>query len=232
MALPVGKSKSSTPSKSAVLHRSLHHDPLRVVRAEGNYLTLSNGQRILDATGGAAVSCLGHGNARVKKAIADQMDTVSYCHSLFFSTSAAENLANELVASTNGEMSRVFVVSSGSEAVEAALKLARQYFLESSPSQPQRTKFISRSESYHGTTLGALGVGGHAARRALFEPLLVQTAGRVSACNAYRGMREGEGVEAYVERLAKELDDEFLRLGPETVCAFIAEPVVGAVSSV
>lgn len=231
MALPVGNSKQSTPSTSAVLHRSLHHDPLQVVGAERNHLTLSNGQKILDATGGAAVSCLGHGNARVKKAIAAQMDTVSYCHSLFFSTSAAEDLANELVASTNGEMSRVFVVSSGSESVEAALKLARQYFLESKPAQPQRTKFISRSESYHGTTLGALGVGGHVARRALFEPLLVQTAGRVSACNAYRGMREGEGVEGYVERLAKELDDEFLRLGPETVCAFIAEPVVGAVSS-
>lgn len=111
------------------------------------------------------------------------------------------------------------------------MKLARQYFTESKPAQPQRTKFISRAESYHGTTLGALGVGGHLARRALFEPLLVQTAGRVSACNAYRGMRDGETVEGYVARLAQELDDEFQKLGPDTVCAFIAEPVVGAVSS-
>lgn len=117
----------------------------------------------------------------------------------------------------------------GSEAMEAALKMARQYHLEKQPPQPQRTKFIARKESYHGTTLGALGVGGHVARRALFEPLLTQTHSRVSACNVYRGLCAGETVEGYVARLAQELDDEFVRLGPENVCAFVAEPVVGAV---
>ena len=230
MALPMVHSKNGITSQSSVLHRSLHKDPHTVVAAQGNFLTLSNGQKIFDATGGAAVSCLGHGNERVKKAVIKQMDTVAYCHSLFFATSAAEELAKELVDSTDGQMNKVFIVSSGSEAVEAALKLARQFFIESKPAQPRRTKFIARKESYHGTTLGALGVGGHVARRALFEPLLVQTAGRVSACNAYRGMFEGEMTERYVERLAQELDDEFQRLGPDTVCAFIAEPVVGAVS--
>jgi adenosylmethionine-8-amino-7-oxononanoate aminotransferase len=120
-------------------------------------------------------------------------------------------------------------MSIGSEAVEAAMKLARQYFLEQSPSEKTRTKFIARKESYHGTTLGALSLGGHVARRALYEPMLLDNISRVSPCNAYRGMVEGETLEEYVARLAKELDDEFVKLGPENVCAFVAEPVVGAV---
>lgn len=114
--------------------------------------------------------------------------------------------------------------------MEAAVKLARQYFTESRPAQPQRTKFISRETSYHGCTLGALAVSGHIARRALFEPILAKHTSHVSACNAYRGLAEGETTEQYVARLAQELDDEFQRLGPETVAAFVAEPVVGAVS--
>src|ERR1700761_2462306 len=120
----------------------------------------------------------------------------------------------------------------GSEAMEAAMKLSRQYFLELDPPQPQRTKFIARKESYHGTTLGALSMSGHVARRAAFEPMLLNdNISRVSFCNAYRGMREGESVVEYVARLAQELDDEFVRQGPENVCAFVAEPVVGAVSN-
>jgi adenosylmethionine-8-amino-7-oxononanoate aminotransferase len=114
--------------------------------------------------------------------------------------------------------------------MEAALKLARQHYLESSPPQPQRTKFIARYESYHGTTLGALSVSGHKARRAPYEPMLLPNMSRVSACNAYRGMENDETEAEYVDRLAKELDEEFQRLGPNTVCAFVAEPVVGAVS--
>jgi adenosylmethionine-8-amino-7-oxononanoate aminotransferase len=117
----------------------------------------------------------------------------------------------------------------GSEAMEAAMKLARQYFLELSPSEKSRTKFIARKESYHGTTLGALSMGGHVSRRALYEPMLLDNISRVSYCNAYRGMTEGETDEEYIARLAKELDDEFVKQGPENVCAFVAEPVVGAV---
>lgn len=115
--------------------------------------------------------------------------------------------------------------------MEAALKLSRQYFQECTPSEPQRVNFIARKESYHGITLGALGVSGHVTRRALYEPLLSKNVSHVSACNAYRGMKDGETEEQYVERLAKELDDEFQRVGPDTVVAFLAEPVVGAVSS-
>ncbi|KAL1650695.1 hypothetical protein SLS58_000813 [Diplodia intermedia] len=229
--LPASRSAhegAETANASGILHRSLKHLPLKVVGASGNYLTLSNGQKILDATGGAAVSCLGHGDKRVQDAITRQMSEVAYCHSLFFSTSAAEDLGQELVAGTNGAMTKAFIVSSGSEAIEAAMKLARQYHLELSPAQPQRTKFIARKESYHGTTLGSLSLGGHVSRRALFEPMLLENISRVSACNTYRGKTDGESEQEYVARLAKELDDEFHRVGPETVCAFVAEPVVGA----
>jgi adenosylmethionine-8-amino-7-oxononanoate aminotransferase len=119
--------------------------------------------------------------------------------------------------------------NTGSEAIEAAMKLARQYFLELSPAQKTRTKFIARKESYHGTTLGALALGGHVARRAIYEPMLLGNISRVSYCNAYRGMLEGESETDYVTRLAQELDDEFVKQGPENVCAFVAEPIVGAV---
>ena len=172
---------------SAVLHRSLHALPKRVVSASGIYLTLADGSRILDATGGAAVACVGHSNAAVKQAMIDQVDTVSYCHSLFYATPAAEDLARSLVESTGGTMARLFIVSSGSEAMEAAAKMARQYFLELSPPQPERVRFIARRQSYHGTTLGALAIGGHVARRKLYEPMLAPIVSHVSPCYAYRG---------------------------------------------
>lgn len=159
------------------------------------------------------------------------MDEVSYCHSLFYGTKAAEDLAKQLVDNTDGELTRAFFVSSGSEAIEAALKLARQYHVEKSPSEPQRSHFIARQQSYHGTTLGALAVGGHVARRALFEPILSANSSRVSPCFQYRGMKNltiFEHESAYVRRLEAELDAEFQRVGPSQVAAFIAEPVVGA----
>lgn len=213
---------------SSVLHRSLHRQPLQVAYAAGNYITLANGHAILDATGGAAVACLGHGNERVNAAVAKQMSKFSYAHSLFFSSSSSEELAKLLTDSTDGHMTKAFIVSSGSEAMEAAMKLARQYFLELPQPEPQRINFIARKESYHGTTLGALSMGGHVARRKLFEPMLMPNISRVSWCNAYRGMAEQESEEQYVARLAHELDDEVQRVGRDTVCAFVAEPVVGA----
>jgi len=159
----------------------------------------------------------------------EQMDEVSYCHSLFYGTNATEDLANILIDSTYGEMAKVFVISSGSEAMEAALKLTRQYHIEKSPSEPQRCHFIARQQSYHGTTLGALAVGGHVARRVLYEPMLSTTNSRVSPCYTYRGkLSIIESDAAYIQRLEAELDAEFRRVGPEKVAAFIAEPIVGA----
>ncbi|KAJ5991734.1 hypothetical protein N7451_007458 [Penicillium sp. IBT 35674x] len=219
---------ASNSSRSAVLHRDSQFIPKKAVGGKGSYIFLEDGTKFLDSTGGAAVSCLGHGNEIVQRAIKDQMDQISYCHSAFFGTDVAEELARLLVDSTGGKMSKLFVVSSGSEAVEAALKLARQYFLELSSPQPQRERFIARLPSYHGTTLGALAVGGHVLRREPFEPLLAKNTSHVSPCNAYRDKKHGEPDASYVARLATELDAEFQRVGPETVCAFIAEPVVGA----
>ncbi|KAJ5249632.1 hypothetical protein N7489_000042 [Penicillium chrysogenum] len=213
---------------SAILHRDTRFVPKKAIGGKGCYVFLEDGTKFLDATGGAAVSCLGHGNEQVTQIIKDQMDQISYCHSAFFGTQVAEDLAKLLVDSTGGKLSKVFITSSGSEAVEAAIKLARQYFLELPNPQTERTRFIARLPSYHGTTLGALSVGGHVQRRQPFEPLLSKNVSHVSPCYAYRGKRDGESDADYVARLAAELDAEFQRVGPETVCAFVAEPVVGA----
>jgi len=235
-------------AKSAVLHRSLAAEFLTMVRAEGNHIILDDGRKIFDASGGAAVGCIGWGSKRVAEAVANQVLAAPYCSTIFYTTKVQEELCRMLVDSTGGAMSRAYIVNSGphppflptslktddrqgSEAMEAALKLSRQYFLEVKPPQPQRTRFISRERSYHGITLGALAVGGHKFRRANFEPLLMKTVSQVSPCFEYRGKQPGESDEDYVQRLAQELDDEFQRVGPETVCAFVAEPVVGAVRS-
>lgn len=156
------------------------------------------------------------------------MQEVSYCHSLFYATRAAEDLAKYLVDTTDGEMARAFFISSGSEAMEAALKLARQYHLEKPCPEPMRSHFISRHQSYHGTTLGALAAGGHVARRAIFEPILNINTSRVSPCYAYRDLSPTDSEAMFVKRLEAELDAEFQRVGPQNVAAFIAEPIVGA----
>ena len=153
---------------------------------------------------------------------------VTYCHSLFYATQPAEELAAFLVDSTSGKMARVFISSSGSEAVEAALKMARQYHVEKESPEPERVYFIGRQQSYHGTTLGALGAGGHKARRAIYEPMLSPNSRFVSPCFAYRYKRAGETDRQYVDRLEAELDAQFRDLGPRKVAAFIAEPIVGA----
>jgi adenosylmethionine-8-amino-7-oxononanoate aminotransferase len=217
---------------SAVLHRDLNTTPHTVFSASGHYLKLSDGaggtRTVLDATGGAAVSCIGHCHPRVIAAMQEQISSLDYCASMFFSHAAGEALGTFLAESTGGKLPLSLILSSGSEAMETALKLARQYFLELPEPQEQRVRFIARNESYHGNSLGALGVGGHRSRRAKYEPLLSSNVSFVSACNAYRGMEEGESVAEYVARLKEELDQEFVRVGSDTVCAFVAEPVVGA----
>src|SRR5947209_13149375 len=146
-----GREKRNAAEQSPVLHRTLHGLPKKVVKSSGLILTLDDGQQIIDATGGAAVACLGHGNEVVKQAVVNQMNTFSYCHSLFYGTPAGEALAESLTASTDNQMAKAFIVSSGSEAMEAAIKMARQYFLELTPPQPKRHRFIARNQSYHGT---------------------------------------------------------------------------------
>ena len=213
---------------SYVLHRSLRHDPPVAVGGEGIWLRLADGSEVIDASGGAAVSCLGHGNARVAAAIAEQAGQMAYAHTGFFSSAPAEALAEELLRDQPGGLSRAYFVSSGSEGVEAALKLARQYWVELG--QPGRTRFIARRQSYHGNTLGALAAGGNMPRREAYKPILAEAFSHVSPAFAYRFQDSAETDGEYVTRLAAELEAEFQRLGPDTVAAFIAEPVVGATS--
>jgi adenosylmethionine-8-amino-7-oxononanoate aminotransferase len=192
---------------------------------EGIELIDSNGKRYLDACGGAAVSCLGHGHPRVLAAIHKQVDELAYAHTSFFTTAVAEQLADELAASAPGDLNHVYFLSGGSEAVEAALKLARQYHVENG--QKQRRHFIARRQSYHGNTLGALAIGGNAWRREAFLPLLTASH-HVSPCYAYREQLSGESDAQYVQRLADELEAKILELGADEVAAFVAETVVGA----
>ncbi|WQF89240.1 Putative aminotransferase class-III, pyridoxal phosphate-dependent transferase, major [Colletotrichum destructivum] len=225
---PAVETSKAAPVVSAVLHRSLKKAPPQVVSANGKYLTFADGRTILDTTCGAAVACIGSNNERVKRAMVEQIDKFSYCNSMFFGHEVGEQLATMLIQGTGGAMSKAYFMCSGSEAMESAMKLARQYYMELSPQQPKRVNFIAREGSYHGTTLGSLSMSGHVARRSLFLDLLLPNIARVSACNAYRGMTEGQTTEEYVAQLADELDRKFQELGPDTVCAFVAEPVVGA----
>lgn len=195
------------------------------VRGEGCYLIDAEGRRYLDGSGGAAVSCLGHSDPDVRAALHAQLDALAFAHTGFFTTEAAEVLADRLIEHAPEGLSRVYLVSGGSEAVEAALKLARQYFVETG--QPARHRVIARRQSYHGNTLGALAAGGNAWRRAPFAPLLADTT-HIAPCYAWRDRADGETEAAYGIRVADELETEIQRLGPETVMAFIAEPVVGA----
>lgn len=214
-------------SQTHVLHRSLRQMPPVAVRGQGVWVYDSAGRAYLDGSGGAAVSCLGHNHPDIQAAMHAQIDALAYAHTSFFTTEVAEQLAARLVADAPPGISHAYFVSGGSEAVEAALKMARQYFVEIG--QPQRRRIVARRQSYHGNTLGALAVGGNAWRRAQFAPLLIDVE-HVSPCYAYRDQREGESPEQYGERLAQELEQTFEKLGPDTVMAFVAEPVVGATS--
>lgn len=210
---------------SYVFHR-MPNKPLPVaVAGDGIEIVDSTGKRYIDASGGAAVSCLGHSHQRVIDAIEKQARQLAYAHTSFFTTEAAEALAERLVTKAPAGIGHAYFVSGGSEAIEAALKLARQYFVEIG--QSQRKHFIARRQSYHGNTLGALAIGGNAWRREPFLPLLIE-AHHVSPCYAYRDVRPGESEEAYAQRLANELEQKILELGPDTVAAFVAETVVGA----
>jgi adenosylmethionine-8-amino-7-oxononanoate aminotransferase len=216
-------------SPSRIFHRNLHAQLPVAQAAEGVYIRDRQGNRYLDACGGAAVSCLGHGHPRVIASIKRQLDSMAYAHSGFFTSEASEQLAQFLAQRAPEGIEHVYFLSGGSEAVEAALKMARQYFLE--VGQPSKQKFIARRQSYHGNTLGALGVSGNKWRRQQFEPMLMDVE-HISPCYAYRDQRDGETELDYGLRVANELDSKIEEMGAENVIAFIAEPVVGATGGV
>jgi adenosylmethionine-8-amino-7-oxononanoate aminotransferase len=195
------------------------------VSGSGVEIVDADGKRYLDASGGAAVSCLGHGHPDVLAAMHEQLNALAYSHTAFFTTEVAERLADRLIEDAPAGLSHVYLVSGGSEAIEAALKMARQYFVEIG--EPERRHVIARRQSYHGNTLGALAVGGNAWRRAQFEPLLIKTH-HIDPCYAYRLRREDESNADYAARGAQALEDRIVEIGPDRVMAFVAETVVGA----
>jgi adenosylmethionine-8-amino-7-oxononanoate aminotransferase len=208
-----------------ILHRSTKGKLPVAVGGKGIELFDSEGRRYIDASGGAAVSCLGHGHPDVIAAMHAQLDKLAYAHTGFFTTEAAERLADRLVTDAPAGIGHVYFVSGGSEAVEAALKMARQYFVERG--EPQRRHVIARRQSYHGNTLGALAAGGNEWRRSQFRPLLIETH-HIDPCFAYRFQQPGESDADYAARAAQALEDKILELGGDEVIAFVAETVVGA----
>ncbi len=210
---------------SRIFHRAPGHSYPAAVGGDGPYIIDAEGRRYLDASGGAAVSCLGHSHPAVIQAIKDQLDKIPYAHTNFFTTEASETLADHLIERAPDGLGRVYFVSGGSEANETALKLIRQYFVDKG--EPERSRFIARRQSYHGNTLGALAVSRNLPRRAPFKPLLLE-ASHIAPCYSYRDRQAAESEADYGRRVADELEAEILRLGPETVAAFVAETVVGA----
>jgi adenosylmethionine-8-amino-7-oxononanoate aminotransferase len=210
---------------SHVFPRNITAPPVKAVASEGCYIIDETGKRYFDGSGGAAVSCLGHGDPEVIAAIKEQTEQMAFAHTGFFTSNPAEELAEVLIEHAPAGLDRVYFVSGGSEAVEAALKLARQYHLENG--EPQREHVIARRQSYHGNTLGALATGGNQWRRRQFEPMLMNVS-HISPCYEYVDRYDDETVHEYGERTAQELENEILRLGEDKVMAFVAEPVVGA----
>ncbi|MGJ8573228.1 MAG: aspartate aminotransferase family protein [Hoeflea sp.] len=212
---------------SHVFTRHTKIKPPVVAGGQGCYLFDQSGKQYLDGSGGAAVSCLGHGDADVIGAVKTQLDEIAFAHTGFFTSQPAEALADLLISKAPEGIDKVYFVSGGSEATEAAIKLARQYFVEKG--EPARSRLIARKQSYHGNTIGALSAGGNEWRRAQFGPLLLDVS-HIDPCYDYRLRHADETPEAYGLRAADALEAEILRVGPETVMAFMAEPVVGATS--
>lgn len=210
---------------SHVFPRHCKSTPPVASHGDGAYIYDTTGKAYLDASGGAAVSCLGHSDPDVTDAIKAQLDQIAFAHTGFFTSQPAEAVADRLIANAPPDIEKVYFVSGGSEAVEAALKLARQYAIETG--QPDRHRIIARRQSYHGNTLGALATGGNQWRREPFAPMMIDTT-HISPCYEYRGRKPDESAEDYGIRVADELETEITRLGPDSVLAFVAEPVVGA----
>ena len=214
---------------SHILHRQLNTQLPVAARGDGAYIYDSSGKSYLDACGGAAVSCLGHSHPKVVEAITQQIRQLPYAHTAFFTNQSSEALAEFLVSKAPDNIEHVYFVSGGSEAMESALKLARQYFVEKG--EHSRKKFIARKQSYHGNTLGALAVGGNQWRRRPFEDLLIDV-DHIDTCYAYRDQRINESLEDYGLRVANQLDERIKAIGAENIIGFIAEPVVGATAGV
>ena len=213
-------------AESHIFHRALAYKPQKVISGSGISFTLESGKVVLDATAGPSVSILGHKQPEITQAIVSQLEKVAYVYSgSRYTCDAAEALADDLLKDSPGGLVKAIFVNSGSEATDAALKLVLQYFQETG--QNQRVNFVARKQSYHGNTLGALSVSGHESRRAFYRPGIANNVSFVDPCYSYRAQHAGESDAQYVAKLKAQLENEFLRLGPETVAAFVAETVSG-----
>ncbi|PNP80442.1 hypothetical protein FNYG_06041 [Fusarium nygamai] len=223
----MGDLQLSSASEPHLMHRSLLTRPETVSSASGVWITLSSGRKILDGCAGAAVAIIGHGKTEVRDAMVEQMSSVSYVHTMAYTTNSAEDLANYILEGEPFDLTRAYFVGSGSEAMDSAMKLARQYHVENG--QPQRTKFVSRRQAYHGNTIGAMSVGSFVARRAPYEgAILLDNVSYVSPAYEYRVRKDEETEQEYAQRLVDELEAEFQAVGPDTIMAFVAETVGGA----
>ncbi|NQY93168.1 MAG: aspartate aminotransferase family protein [Campylobacteraceae bacterium] len=196
------------------------------VKGDGIYIIDQNGKKYLDGCSGAAVSCLGHSDESVRTAIKKQIDTLAYAHTSFMTTEPAEELAHMLIEKAPDNIKKVYFLSGGSEAVETALKLIRQYHLEKK--EPKRQNIIARLQSYHGNTLTTLGVGGNVKRKEPFLPYLSDCMHHINPVYAYRLKNDNETMDEYGIRAANYLEEKILELGADTVAAFVAEPLVGS----
>jgi adenosylmethionine-8-amino-7-oxononanoate aminotransferase len=213
-------------AESNILHRDFAAKPLKVVASKGIRLILESGQEIIDASAGPSVSCLGHSRPDVAEEVARQISNVAYIYSgARFTSSVTEELASHILRNRPGGLSKAIFVNSGSEATDAALKLAFQYWREAG--QPQRRFVIARKQSYHGNTIGALCVSGHDGRRALYSDWMSSNVRFVDPCFAYRFKRAREDDDAYLKRLVDQLESQIQELGPQNVAAFVAETVSG-----
>lgn len=214
-------------SPSALFPRNFRRDYPLAVRGEGCFIFTSDGKKYLDAAGQAAVVSIGHGVPSVGRAMADQAARLQFAHTSQFSTPVAENFARrllDLAPEGMGRGGRVYFTSGGSEAIETAIKMSRQYFLERN--EPKRFRVLSRRQSYHGSTLGAMTVGGNLSRREPYQPLLAEW-GHIAPCFCHHCPLNRTFPECNLA-CADELDALFPCEDPASVAAFIFEPVVGA----
>ncbi|OHE92747.1 aminotransferase class-III [Colletotrichum orchidophilum] len=223
--LPTVESKT-LGGEGRLMHRSLVQHPFMVESASGIHLNLANGKSVIDACGGAAVALIGHANEEVIRAISDQARKVSYVHTQAYTTQPAEELADLILDGNPHGLEKAFFVCSGSEAVESALKLARQYHFENG--QPQRKHFIGRRQAYHGNTMATMSISSVASRKVPYEGFCYPHVSYVSPAYPYQYQKGGETEDEFTARLLAEIEDEFQRVGTENVIAFVAETVVGA----
>jgi adenosylmethionine-8-amino-7-oxononanoate aminotransferase len=212
---------------SAAFHRDLAAQTIReAVAGDGVYIIDRSGRRFLDGSSGSGPSCLGHSNAAVRAAMHAQIDRIAYAHTAFFTSAPMEELADNLIADAPGKLSHVWFTNSGAEAADAALKLTRQYFVDKG--EPERQIIIGRRAGYVGSTLAGLAAGGSDIRRKPFLPMLPTNTAHIGPAYAYRGMQDGEKVDDFSMRSARELETKIEELGPSRVAAFICETIVGS----